>query len=92
MKTNLKQWSNILSEIWGRYNRSEKRHISEFWNTADLLFHYSAHKKDTKTVFIGGDKKYLPTGFEYKTASKGYLVAEIFSKQFLLKNWKSVFL
>ena len=46
-----------------------------------MLFHYSAHKKDTKTVFIGGDKKYLPTGFEYKTASKGYLVAEIFRKQ-----------
>ena len=33
-------------------------------------------------VFIGGDTGYSAVHFEYKTASDGYLVAELLAKQF----------
>ena len=51
--------------------------FQNFQNTAFLLLYYSARKKATTMVFIGGDRGYPAVRFEYKTASERYLVAEI---------------
>ena len=41
---------------------------------AFLLLYYSACKKATLMVFMGGDREYPAVRFEYKTASERYLV------------------
>ena len=46
-------------------------------NTAFWLLYSSACKTATAMGFILGDRGYLAVRFEYKTASKQYLVAEI---------------
>ena len=51
--------------------------FSNFSKYCFLFHYYSACKKATAMVFIGGDKGYPAVRFEYKAASDQYLVAEI---------------
>ena len=51
--------------------------LQNFQNTAFLLLYYSAGKKATLMVCIGGDKGYPDIYFEHKMTSERYLVAKI---------------
>ena len=58
--------------------------IGCFFQIAEIqhsyCFNYSARKKVTAMVFIWGDRGYHAISFEYKMATRRYLVAEILAK------------